>query len=166
MSNLPSKIPRNLLSEVFNNNLRMVKAFEEVLTQINDAIPTSLDVINQDLITIQTNITAINASIASILSNITIINNDIATLQTNLSNLIASLGTMAYQDASNVAITGGSAIIDLLTVHNANFINTNVNLNNYAGANIATFTNSPIAGNPSKWIVINDNGTNRYLPLF
>lgn len=29
-----------------------------------------------------------------------------------------------------------------------------------------TITNAPAAGNPTKWIPINDNGTTRYIPAW
>lgn len=35
-----------------------------------------------------------------------------------------------------------------------------------SGANTATLTNSPVSGNPTKWIQINDNGTTRYIPAW
>ncbi|KAF1065279.1 hypothetical protein DX980_20205 [Burkholderia gladioli] len=35
-----------------------------------------------------------------------------------------------------------------------------------SGANTATLSNSPAAGNPTKWIPINDNGTVRYVPAW
>ena len=37
---------------------------------------------------------------------------------------------------------------------------------NGAGASAGTLTNSPSAGNPTKWIPINDNGTTRYIPAW
>ncbi len=37
---------------------------------------------------------------------------------------------------------------------------------NNAGAQIATITNGPTAGNPTKWIPINDNGTIRNVPAW
>lgn len=37
---------------------------------------------------------------------------------------------------------------------------------NNAGAQIATITNGPTAGNPTKWIPINDNGTIRNIPAW
>lgn len=37
-------------------------------------------------------------------------------------------------------------------------------LTNGAGAGAGTITNAPAAGNPTKWIGINDNGTIRYVP--
>lgn len=39
-----------------------------------------------------------------------------------------------------------------------------VAMNNGAAAQVATLTNGPTAGNPTKWIPINDNGTTRYVP--
>ncbi len=41
-----------------------------------------------------------------------------------------------------------------------------VGYTNNAGAQIATITNGPIAGNPTKWIPINDNGTIRNIPAW
>ena len=37
---------------------------------------------------------------------------------------------------------------------------------NGAGASAGTLTNSPAAGNPTKWIPIDDNGTTRYIPAW
>lgn len=37
---------------------------------------------------------------------------------------------------------------------------------NNAGAAAGTLTNAPIAGNPTKWVPVNDNGTIRNLPLW
>lgn len=39
-------------------------------------------------------------------------------------------------------------------------------LANGAAAQLATITNGPTAGNPTKWIPINDNGTTRYIPAW
>lgn len=41
-----------------------------------------------------------------------------------------------------------------------------VTMNNGAAAAVGTLTNAPTAGNPTKWIPINDNGTTRYLPAW
>lgn len=43
---------------------------------------------------------------------------------------------------------------------------TNVTLTNHAGAAVGTLNNAPTAGNPTKWIRINDNGTIRYIPTW
>ena len=37
---------------------------------------------------------------------------------------------------------------------------------NGAGAHAGTLTNSPVTGNPTKWIPIDDNGTTRYIPAW
>ncbi len=41
-----------------------------------------------------------------------------------------------------------------------------VGYTNNAGAQVATITNGPTAGNPTKWIPINDNGTIRNIPAW
>ncbi len=41
-----------------------------------------------------------------------------------------------------------------------------VAMNNGAGASAGTLLNAPAAGNPSKWIPFNDNGTIRYMPAW
>jgi len=45
-------------------------------------------------------------------------------------------------------------------------IATNAALGNGAGAGVGTLTNAPAAGNPTKWIPINDNGTIRNFPAW
>lgn len=39
-------------------------------------------------------------------------------------------------------------------------------LSNGAAAAAGTLLNAPAAGNPTKWIPINDNGTTRYIPAW
>ena len=41
-----------------------------------------------------------------------------------------------------------------------------VTLPNGAAAQAATMTNGPTAGNPTKWIPIDDNGVTRYIPAW
>ena len=48
----------------------------------------------------------------------------------------------------------------------AQFLQTSTALTNGAGAGAGTITNAPAAGNPTKWIGINDNGTIRYIPAW
>ncbi len=52
-------------------------------------------------------------------------------------------------------------------VNNASFlIRTKTSFTNGAGASTATLTNAPAAGNPTKWIAIDDNGTTRQIPAW
>lgn len=41
-----------------------------------------------------------------------------------------------------------------------------VNLTDGAAAAAGTLGNAPVAGNPTKWVPINDNGTTRYIPCW
>lgn len=54
-----------------------------------------------------------------------------------------------------------------ITTRDTNFLHeTAVALADGAGASAGTITNAPAAGNPTKWIPINDNGTTRYIPAW
>lgn len=57
--------------------------------------------------------------------------------------------------ASSVTQTDATALIHTATA-----------LNNGAAAQVATMTNGPAAGNPTKWVPIDDNGTTRYIPAW
>jgi len=59
-------------------------------------------------------------------------------------------------------ITAGGQLLS----SSVTFLQSLVALNNGAAANTATLTNAPAAGNPTKWIPINDNGTTRYIPTW
>ena len=48
----------------------------------------------------------------------------------------------------------------------AQLVGTSAALNNGAAAAAGTLTNAPVAGNPTKWVPINDNGTTRYIPAW
>jgi hypothetical protein len=52
------------------------------------------------------------------------------------------------------------------TTEAAFLIHTDVSLTNNAGAALGTLTNAPFAGDPSKWIAIDDFGTTRYFPVW
>lgn len=54
----------------------------------------------------------------------------------------------------------------LVTLGSATLLATNIALTNNAAAATATLTNAPVAGNPTKWIPINDNGTVRNIPAW
>ncbi len=65
------------------------------------------------------------------------------------------------------AATGTSLnITGLVTSGNTTLCSTSVALTNAAGAAAGTLANAPTAGNPSKWIQINDNGTIRKIPTW
>lgn len=53
-----------------------------------------------------------------------------------------------------------------VTVGTGVLIASSVALTNGAGSGAGTLTNAPAAGNPTKWIEINDNGTIRKIPAW
>jgi hypothetical protein len=59
-----------------------------------------------------------------------------------------------------------SAITADLTNNTGRLIDSSVALTNGAAAATGTLTNAPTAGNPTKWIPIDDNGTTRYIPAW
>lgn len=90
------------------------------------------------------------------------------------------VGTLGQQNADRVSITGGSAdgvaigaaaastgkFTTLTSSGGASFLSTSAALTNGAAAAAGTLANAPIAGNPTKWVGINDNGTIRYIPAW
>lgn len=54
----------------------------------------------------------------------------------------------------------------VLTLAGGTLLTTSAALTDGAAAQLATITNGPTAGNPTKWIPINDNGTTRYIPAW
>lgn len=68
---------------------------------------------------------------------------------------------------ASLATFGGAIAASKITTSDTVFLhNTSASLANGAAAQIATMTNGPTAGNPTKWIAINDNGTTRYIPAW
>jgi len=66
-----------------------------------------------------------------------------------------------------IVSTTGLAVTGTVTATGgATFITTSTALTNGAGASGGTLLNAPAAGNPTKWIGINDNGTTRYIPAW
>lgn len=76
--------------------------------------------------------------------------------------------------AAETAGTGASNIdVRLTPVGTGNvdlpggtLLKTRAALTDGAAAALGTLTNAPVAGNPTKWVPINDNGTTRYIPCW
>jgi len=70
---------------------------------------------------------------------------------------------------STLAVTEGTTLTGGLTVGGTSFsplITTNYTPFNFAGSGVGTLTNAPDSGNPTKWILISDNGVSRYIPTW
>lgn len=67
-----------------------------------------------------------------------------------------------WSNATVPAIT----VTTLTTGTAASILTTNIAETDYAGAGGGTLTNAPAAGNPTKWLAVNDNGTLRKFPTW
>lgn len=73
-----------------------------------------------------------------------------------------SLNIRLADDSADAGLTALS-----ITTSQATFMHiTSVALSNGAGVSLGTLANAPAAGDPTKWIPINDNGTTRYIPAW
>lgn len=77
--------------------------------------------------------------------------------------IAATTGVTLTISSTNVAsiTTAGGIKTGSTTLHS-----TSAALTNGAAAQTGTLTNSPSAGNPTKWVPIDDNGTTRYIPCW
>jgi len=83
---------------------------------------------------------------------------------TNATRSLALLDS-ALNDCFNVYDDKTARVFgDFMVPGGAVFLKTAAALTDGAGAGAGTITNAPAAGNPTKWIGINDNGTTRYIP--
>ena len=71
------------------------------------------------------------------------------------------IGASGANRPRNIFVAGGVTVGST-----AALITTSAALADGAGAAAGTLLNAPAAGNPTKWIPINDNGTTRYVPAW
>jgi hypothetical protein len=91
------------------------------------------------------------------------------------SNVFSVLGNFsgAVTCSTTLAVTTTTTMTGRLTanggitvVGGSYLLTTNSSLTNGSGSGVGTLTNAPDYGNPTKWIAINDNGTERYIPTW
>ncbi len=77
-------------------------------------------------------------------------------------------GTTAQSLATRLTLTSAGATFaaGITTLGGATFHTTSSALTDGAGVGLGTLGTAPAAGNPTKWIGINDNGTTRYIPAW
>lgn len=170
VDNDPRPVLRQELARVFKNQ-RVIRAFEKIF----DLIPpefinqqVQIDALNliSEFTSAQANegaaaIERLTAAVERLAMAPPVVvlpaNNDVAPR--------AELGTMSPQQADAVEITAGN-VTAKLTDNTANLLASSVALTNAAGAAAGTLGNAPAAGNPTKWIQIDDNGTIRKIPTW
>lgn len=75
-------------------------------------------------------------------------------------------GSYLQLDVNNTMILKISETAALTLTGDTTLIHTGTALANGAAAQVGTLNNAPAAGNPTKWIPIDDNGTTRYIPAW
>ena len=85
---------------------------------------------------------------------------NLLTNPTGTSNVVIGNGSGTISAANSLAVTG------TLTTSSTTLHTSSVSLTNGAAAAAGTLTNAPVAGNPTKWIGIVDNGVTRYIPAW
>lgn len=77
-----------------------------------------------------------------------------------------------FTNAEHTALAAGFTGTGLLvrqtspTFADATLHRTSTTLTNGAAAAAGTLANAPVAGNPTKWAPVDDNGTTRYVPMW
>ena len=87
-------------------------------------------------------------------------------LQSLTSDITISAGGA---DGDIALVASGTGTIDVtgqIVMNQPQLARSSVAYTNNAGAQVATLNNGPTAGNPTKWIPINDNGTIRNIPAW
>lgn len=159
-----SKLPRDMLAQILSNNTRAIKAFEDVFDSTNDLLPSQIvELRNQN----ESTLSVAQSTLAGLFEVMQTQNERIDALSQQLNEIYAilkeqenpvpTLGDLAYQNANS---------IESLTMNNGYLINSIRPLVNGASVNTGTLLNSPVIGNPTKWVPINDAGTIRYIPAF
>lgn len=79
-------------------------------------------------------------------------------------------GMKFYINSGSLGLTidtsGNGTFAGGITTGSTTLQTTSVALSNGSGASVGTLNNAPAAGNPTKWISINDNGTVRKIPAW
>jgi hypothetical protein len=151
MSNVKT-ITRDILAK-FLPDQRSIVAMEKTLRNANEVLP---DVVSNS-----------DAVIAQLQTQINALSDEVAVLYNILSHIQrpVELGTIAPQQADSVDISGG--LVSCQLKNNQNVLLESITaLNNGAGGFVGTLANAPVAGNPTKWVPIIDNGVTRYTPAW
>jgi hypothetical protein len=164
-------------------------AFTTVTLPVNSAdyVPTLNLGGNKGLIAETNYVTVVNGSayIMAFNANGSIVNCDLIANPTNSkscgttggrwSNVFSVLGNFsgAVTCSTTLSVSTTTTMSGRLTanggitvVGGSYLLTTNSSLTNNSGSSVGTLTNAPDTGNPTKWIAINDNGIERYIPTW
>ena len=153
MSNIPRNLTRAQLAELTKDQ-RVIRVLEQLVTTANSTTPEAIAALQVDVAAAVADATAALAAATAAQADAT------AALAA-----IAALGSMSAQDSSSVSISGGTVTAQLKN-NQTILLQSTVTLTNGAAAAAGTISNAPVAGNPTKWVAINDNGITRYIPAW
>jgi hypothetical protein len=98
-------------------------------------------------------------------ANLSIGANGVSVLSLNSNNLFPTTDNTASLGAPTFRYTALYAV-DVYTDDASFLMRTIATLANGAGSGAGTLSNAPSAGNPTKWIGVDDNGTTRHVPAW
>jgi hypothetical protein len=160
LDNDPRPVLRQELTRVFKNQ-RVIRAFEKIF----DLIPPEF--INQQ---IQIDTLNLISEVAAAQSN------EAAAAVTRLASAIEQLAmappttdTLPPDDLApraELADIKATSVEAKLIDSTTNLIASLVPMTNGAAAAAGTLLNAPAAGNPTKWVPVDDAGTTRYIPVW
>jgi len=78
---------------------------------------------------------------------------------------LVQIGTLGEQQADRVDIKGG-VVSARLKNNQTILLEATSTLSDGSALEAGTLLNAPAAGNPTKWVAIDDNGTTRYIPTW
>jgi len=100
-------------------------------------------------------------------SSVLFYSNGVPRMQINSAGAVSIIAPTLGTSLTVAASSGGSAAISVAPgTTDGTFLSTNPALANAAAAATGTLTNAPAAGNPTKWIKINDGGVIRAIPAW
>lgn len=159
MSNTVPVLNRSQLSE-FLKDPRAIRAFENLFISVTATIPDSVD-------SAQYSGDSFQGQISEVVSNLAELAAIILSQPSNTPQNIEQTFEQTFeQTQSQQDIYTPPVVIDNDNRNPKALVTSGVTLNNFAGAATATLTNAPTAGNPTKWVAINDNGVTRYIPTW
>jgi hypothetical protein len=175
MSNSPLNLTRTQLAE-FLPNQRAIRAFEQLLKQVSDLLPTDIQTILVAINDVSAAAAAADDRATQCLDTLNRIADSLELLTTapvaqrtlevtdDLQPPV-QIGTLGQQQRDNVDITGGTVAAKLVNNQSV-LLRSSATLANGSAGSVATLTNSPVVGNPTKWVSIDDNGTTRQIPTW
>lgn len=161
------KLTRNQLA-AFLKDHESIKQFEKLFVQVDETTPDAVQEAGIAAVSAQATANEALAQLRRIADALELLSlAPVAvhvTAEDDLSPVV-QVGTLGQQQSDRVSITGGEVTAQLRN-NQTILLEATVSLTDGAGADVGTLLNAPVAGDPTKWISINDNGVTRLIPAW